>query len=120
MRCDEVGLSRDRDASLASPDVEELLRGLEEDVVEDLNVSSESLTRCPMCSPYVRSVEDFDEGAEGARGRCLDGPRNPSYSKKSSWAPSICFSFFFFLSEDVVPFPLENISLDLTDLSGYF
>lgn len=103
----------DRDASLASLDEETLLRGLDEDATDDLELSCDSLELYPVGSPYVRAAEVLDEGAEGVRWRGFDGARNPSYSKKSSWAPGLVFSFCFFLSEDEVPFPRENIFLNL-------
>lgn len=110
VRCDGVRLGCDRDASLALPDEETLLRGREEDAVDDLGVSSDSLE---LRSPYVvKGAEVFDECAEDVRGRCFEGARNPSYSKKSSWAPGLVFSFCFFLSGDEVPFPLENMFLN--------
>ena len=114
VRCDVVLLGRDRSSSLVSLNPEKLLRGFPCEVVEDLTVSSESLRLCTLCSRYVKGVEGFDEGAEGVLGRGFDGGRrNPSYSRKSSWAPAVGFSFFVFLSEDVAPFPLEeNIFLN--------
>ena len=112
VRCDVVLLGRDRNSLLTSPNPDKLLRGFQCDAVEDLNVSSDSLRLSALCSRSVEGVERFDEGAEGVPGRGLSGERNPSYSKKSSWAPAVGFSFFVFLSEDVASLSLENISLD--------
>ena len=108
---DGVLLGRDRNPSLASPSPEKLLRGFLCDAVGGLNVSSDHLRFFSLCSPYVKDIEGFDTGAEGVRGRDSDGARNPSYSKKSSWAPVVGFSSFVFLSEDVALFPLQNIFL---------
>ena len=109
MRCDEVLLGRDRIPSLAS------LRSIPCDDVEDLDVSSDNLGLCPRRSPWARGLEGFVEGAEGVRWRGFGGARNPSYSKKSSWAPTVGLSSFFFLSEDMAPFFRENIFLHPTD-----
>ncbi len=87
------------------------LRGFPYDADEDLDVSSDTLRPFLWCSPWVRCVEGFARGAEGVRGRGFGGARNPSYSKNSSWAPSGGFSFLGFLSEDVGPFRLENMSV---------
>lgn len=106
VRCEGVLL--DRDSSSASPNPEKLLRVFPCDAVEDLNVFSDSLRPWPLCFTCVKGVDGFDRGAEGVRGRGPVG-RNPSISKKSSWAPAVGFSFFVFLSEDLAPFPLENI-----------
>lgn len=116
VRCDGVLLGRDRNSSLASANPEKLLRGFPCDAVEDLNVSSDSFSLCPLCSPYVKGVEGVGRSAEGVPGGGFDDARNPSYSKKSSWAPAVGFSFLGFLSEEVAPLPLENIFLALTDL----
>lgn len=99
VRCDGVLLGRDRDSSSCN-------------TVEDHNVSPDSLALCPLCSPYVQGVEGFKNGVEGVPGRGFDGARKPSYSKKSSWAPAVGFSLLFFLSEDAVPLPLENMLND--------
>lgn len=110
VRCDEVLLGRDRNSSLASPNPEKLLRVIACDTDGDRNVSPDSLMLCPLCSPCVKGVEGLDNGAEGVRGRGFEGARNPSYSKKSSWAPAVGLSFAF-LSKDIALFPLENIFL---------
>lgn len=114
VRCDEVLWGWDRKSSLAWSSPEKLLRGFPYDTVEDLDVSSDSLTLFPLHSPYFKGVEGFDRGAEGLRGRGFAGARNPSYSKKSSWAPAVGLSSLVFLSEDEDPFFLENMFL--TDL----
>ena len=107
VRCDGVFLGRDRNSSLASPNVEKLVRDLPWDAVEDLDVSSDSLSLCPVCLPYVRDVDGLGEGAGGVW--WVRGLSNPSFSKKPSRAPGVRFSFFVFLSDDVTPFPLENM-----------
>ena len=109
MRCDGVLLARD--SSLASPNPEKLLRGFPCDDAEDLNVSSDSLRSWPLCLRRVEGADGFDRGVEGVRGRGPVG-RNPSISKKSSWAPTVGFSFFDLLSEDLAPFPMENMVLN--------
>ena len=111
MRCDGVLLGRDPNSSLASLDAEKLVRDLPWDAVEDHDVSSDSLSLCPVCLPYVKDVEGLDESAEGVEGRGFLGARNPSLSKKTSRAPGVHFSFFVLLSDDLDPFPLENIFL---------
>lgn len=109
VRCDGVLLGCDRNSSLATSSPEKLLRCFPYDAIEDLGVSSDNLTLCPIFSPYVKGVEGFDKGVGGGRGRAVEGARNPSYSKKSSWAPAVGFSFFIFLSEDEDPCLLENM-----------
>ena len=122
VRWEEVLLDRDCGPSVGSSTAETLLRGFPCDDVEDLKVSSESLRACPRCSLCVPDLEGLDLGAEGVRR--LGAARKPSYSKKSSRAPSVClflsfsfpfpfsFSFFCFLSEAVSPFFLENMIRD--------
>ena len=100
VRCDGVLLGCDRNPSLAS------LRDIRCDAVDDLDESSDTLR---LCSPYVDGVEGFGTGAEGGRGRRFGGARNPSYSKKSSWAPVVGLSLLGFFSEVVAPFRLENM-----------
>lgn len=111
VRCDGVLLGREPNSSLASLDAEKLVRDLPWGAVEDHNVSSESLSLCPLCLPYVRDVEGLDESAEGVKRSGLFGARNPSLSRKTSRAPGVHFSFFVFLSDDLDPFPLENMFL---------